>query len=160
MNEKFSFGNYLFKLKNTIVANRLLGILHVIAQICVVVSMLITGFSAFSAGFWAGLGMLLLMIILIPVVSIFVRFWFEMISVLFSINGNIQDIKKGIFGIGGCECGEDCDCEDCDCGEGIDVEFFSEEIEEAPKKKAPAKKWSEAKTRKAGPAAKKPAKKK
>ena len=94
MLKNFSFKNYLFNLKETLVASKLLGILHILTQVVTAISMLCSGFVAFRGGFFAGLGTLILMIILIPVVSVFVRFWFEMIAVLFSINDNLHDLKK------------------------------------------------------------------
>ena len=115
-----------------------MGILHILTQVVVGISMLCSGFVAFRAGFFAGLGTLILMIILIPVVSIFVRFWFEMIAVLFSINDNLRDLKKGFFGME-CGCGEDCDCEDCVCGVEIDEEIIVEEVEIQAEKSAPKK---------------------
>lgn len=68
------------------------------------------------------------MIILFPIASVFIRFWFELISVLFSINSNIQDIK-GVFTDIPEEC---CDEEGC-CG--CCAQEDSEEGEEAPAKK-------------------------
>jgi len=97
MQETFSFGDYLLKLKHTMVANKLLGILHVLTQVIVAVSMLITALTTFKAGFFAGLGMLILMILLIPVASICVRFRFEMLAVRFSINANLTDLKQGLL---------------------------------------------------------------
>jgi hypothetical protein len=148
MSEKCSFKAYLCNLKTTMVASKLLGIFHIIAQIVMVLSMLSYGFSAFAMGFFQGLAILILTIILIPIVSLFVRFWFELISVQFSINGNLTDIKQGLFG--------PCDCEDCDgdCGCEIEIEKV-QEPKPAPKKKAPTKKPVEKK-----PASKKSTKKK
>ena len=109
MRKQFSFKSYAFNLKDTMVADKLLGIFHVIVQVLTALSLLISGFAAFQWGFFHGLGTLILMIVLIPIASVLVRFWFEMIAVLFSINGNLFDIKKEMCGA--------CTCEDCDCEE-------------------------------------------
>lgn len=150
MSEKFSFKAYLCNLKTTMVANKLLGVFHIIAQAIMVISMISSGLAAFRMGFFPGLGTLVLIIILIPIVSLFVRFWFELISVLFSINGNLTDIKQGLLGPCDCEdCDGDCDG-DCDCN--IEIE---EEVEDIAEVKKSPKKPS---TSKSTP--KKPAKKK
>jgi hypothetical protein len=115
------------------VASTLLGVFHIIAQVVMVISMLSSGFAAFAFGFFPGIGGLILMVILIPIVSLFIRFWFEMIAVIFSINGNLTDIKQGFFGP--CSC-DDCDGE-CDCEMEIEEE---QPIKKPAPKKAPAKK--------------------
>ncbi|MDD2537173.1 MAG: DUF4282 domain-containing protein [Candidatus Absconditabacteria bacterium] len=145
MIKNFSFIDYFFKLKETVVADKLLGILHIIAQAGAALGMLSSGLAAFAYSPLYGIGILLLMIILFPIASVFIRFWFELISVLFSINTNIQEIK-GVFtdtpeecceGEG--ECCSGCASEKAESEEGAEAPAKKETKKSAPKK-APTKK--------------------
>ena len=107
MLKNFSLKDYLFNLKNTMVANTFLGILHILAQVVVAISMLISAFGLlFYQGFVGFLGFIALLV-LIPLASMFTRFWFECLAVIFSINNNLGDMKNALTG--GCPC-DGCEC--------------------------------------------------
>ena len=38
----------------------------------------------------------LIMLVFIPVVSVFIRLWFEFLGVMFSINNNTKEIKESL----------------------------------------------------------------
>jgi phosphate/sulfate permease len=107
----------------------------------------------FQVSTWQGILAIILTVILVPLVSLVVRFFFELLMVPFAISKNLAKIKKELFGC--------CECEGC-CGEeeveGFDVEDLiavAEPVVVTPVKKAPVKKTPVKK-----PVAKKPAPKK
>ena len=73
------------------VANKLLWILHVITQVFFIAVMLIAVLKSFV--FWS-VAEWLIMLVFIPVVSVFIRLWFEFLGVLFCINNNTKEIKE------------------------------------------------------------------
>ena len=73
------------------VANKLLGILHVITQVFFIAIMLIAVLK--SLVFW-DIAEGLVMLIFVPVVSVFIRLWYEFLGVMFSINNNTKEIKE------------------------------------------------------------------
>lgn len=73
------------------VANKLLGILHVITQVFFIAIMLIAVLK--SLVFW-NIAEGLIMLIFVPVVSVFIRLWYEFLGVMFSINNNTKEIKE------------------------------------------------------------------
>lgn len=73
------------------VANKLLGILHVITQVFFIGIMLIAVLK--SLVIW-NVAEGLVMLIFIPVASVFIRLWFEFLGVMFSINNNTKEIVQ------------------------------------------------------------------
>lgn len=73
------------------VANKLLWILHVITQVFFIAVMLIAILKSFV--FWS-VAEWLIMLVFVPVVSVFIRLWFEFLGVMFSINNNTKEIKE------------------------------------------------------------------
>ena len=73
------------------VANKLLWILHVITQVFFIIVLLIAVLK--SLVFW-DVAEGLIMLIFIPVISVFIRLWFEFLWVMFSINNNAKEIKE------------------------------------------------------------------
>ena len=76
------------------VANKLLWVLHVITQVFFIAIMLIAILKSFV--FW-NVAEGLVMLIFIPVVSVFIRLWFEFLGVMFSINNNTKEIKESLM---------------------------------------------------------------
>ena len=89
--KKFNLKDYCFNLFDTMVANKLLWILHVITQVFFIAIMLIAVLK--SLVFW-NVAEGLIMLIFIPVVSVFIRLWYEFLWVMFSINNNTKEIKE------------------------------------------------------------------
>lgn len=75
------------------VANKLLWILHVITQVFFIIVLLIAVLK--SLVFW-DVAEGLIMLIFIPVISVFIRLWFEFLWVMFSINNNAKEIKESL----------------------------------------------------------------
>lgn len=75
------------------VANKLLWILHVITQVFFIVVLLIAVLK--SLVFW-DVAEGLIMLIFIPVISVFIRLRFEFLWVMFSINNNAKEIKESL----------------------------------------------------------------
>ena len=73
------------------VANKLLWILHVITQVFFIAVMLIAILKSFV--FWS-VAEWFIMLVFVPVVSVFIRLWFEFLWVMFSINNNTKEIKE------------------------------------------------------------------
>jgi len=73
------------------VANKLLWILHVITQVFFIVIMIIAILKSFV--YWS-VAEWLIMLIFIPIVSVFIRLWFEFLGVMFSINNNTKEIME------------------------------------------------------------------
>lgn len=89
--KNFKLKDYCFNLFDTMVANKLLWILHVITQvffIAIMVIAILKSFVYWSAAEW------LIMLIFIPIVSVFIRLWFEFLGVMFSINNNTKEIME------------------------------------------------------------------
>ena len=82
------------------VANKLLWVLHVITQVFFIAVMLIAVLK--SLVFW-DIAEGLVMLIFIPVVSVFIRLWFEFLGVMFSINNNTKEIKESLAKFGKAE---------------------------------------------------------
>lgn len=91
--KKFNLKDYCFNLFDTMVANKLLWVLHVITQVFFIAIMLIAILKSFV--FW-DVAEGLVMLIFIPVVSVFIRLWFEFLGVMFSINNNTKEIKESL----------------------------------------------------------------
>lgn len=91
--KKFNLKDYCFNLFDTMVANKLLWVLHVITQVFFIAIMLIAILKSFV--FW-DVAEGLIMLIFIPVVSVFIRLWFEFLGVMFSINNNTKEIKESL----------------------------------------------------------------
>ena len=89
--KNFNLKDYCFNLFDTMVANKLLWILHVITQVFFIAVMLIAILKSFV--FW-DVTEWLVMLIFLPVVSVFIRLWFEFLGVMFSINNNTKEIKE------------------------------------------------------------------
>jgi hypothetical protein len=142
MEKKCSLRGYLFKLKHIIVAPKLLGIFHLLTQIGMVCGAVVAVVDFFHTSLWQGLLSLVLAIIGIPLLSVLIRFYFELLTTPFAISKNLEKIRKGLFDF-------DCECDGC-CGEHGEEVFDLDEIvldptpvKPAPKKavaKAPAKK--------------------
>ena len=92
--KKFNLKDYCFNLFDTMVANKLLWVLHVITQVFFIAIMLIAILKSFV--FW-NVAEGLVMLIFIPVVSVFIRLWFEFLGVMFSINNNTKEIKESLM---------------------------------------------------------------
>ncbi len=92
--KKFNLKDYCFNLFDTMVANKLLWVLHVISQVFFIAIMLIAILKSFV--FW-DVAEWLVMLIFIPVVSVFIRLWFEFLGVMFSINNNTKEIKESLM---------------------------------------------------------------
>lgn len=89
--KNFNLKGYCFNIFDTMVANKLLWILHVITQVFFIVIMLIAVLKSFV--FWS-VAEGLIMLVFIPVVSVFIRLWYEFLWVMFSINNNAKEIKE------------------------------------------------------------------
>ena len=89
--KNFNLKDYCFNLFDTMVANKLLWILHVIKQVFFIAVMLIAILKSFVFG---NVAEWLVMLIFLPVVSVFIRLWFEFLWVMFSINNNTKEIKE------------------------------------------------------------------
>ena len=89
--KNFNLKDYCFNLFDTMVANKLLWILHVITQVFFIAIMLIAVLK--SLVFW-DIAEGLIMLIFVPVVSVFIRLWYEFLGVMFSINNNTKEIKE------------------------------------------------------------------
>ena len=92
--KNFNLKDYCFNLFDTMVANKLLWVLHVITQVFFIAIMLIAILKSFV--FW-NVAEGLVMLIFIPVVSVFIRLWFEFLGVMFSINNNTKKIKESLM---------------------------------------------------------------
>ena len=92
--KNFNLKDYCFNLFDTMVANKLLWVLHVITQVFFIAIMLIAILKSFV--FW-DVAEGLVMLIFIPVVSVFIRLWFEFLGVMFSINNNTKEIKESLM---------------------------------------------------------------
>ena len=92
--KNFNLKDYCFNLFDTMVANKLLWILHVITQVFFIAIMLIAVLK--SLVFW-DIAEGLIMLIFIPVVSVFIRLWYEFLGVMFSINNNTKEIKEHLL---------------------------------------------------------------
>ena len=89
--KNFKLKDYCFNLFDTMVANKLLWILHVITQVFFIVIMIIAILKSFV--YWS-VAEWLIMLIFIPIVSVFIRLWFEFLGVMFSINNNTKEIME------------------------------------------------------------------
>ena len=92
--KNFNLKDYCFNLFDTMVANKLLWVLHVITQVFFIAIMLIAILKSFV--FW-NVAEGLVMLIFIPVVSVFIRLRFEFLGVMFSINNNTKEIKESLM---------------------------------------------------------------
>ena len=91
--KNFNLKDYCFNIFDTMVANKLLWILHVITQAFIIVVMLIAVLKSLVFG---DVAEGLIMLVFIPVVSVFIRLWFEFLGVMFSINNNTKEIKESL----------------------------------------------------------------
>lgn len=89
--KNFNLKDYCFNLFDTMVANKLLWVLHVITQVLIVACMLIAVLKCLV--FW-DIAEWLIMLIFVPIVSVFIRLWFEFFGVMFSINNNTREIVQ------------------------------------------------------------------
>ncbi len=92
--KNFNLKDYCFNLFDTMVANKLLWVLHVITQVLIVACMLIAVLKCLV--FW-DVAEWLIMLIFVPIVSVFIRLWFEFLGVMFSINNNTKEIKESLM---------------------------------------------------------------
>ena len=67
--------------------------MHVITQAFIIVVMLIAVLKSLVFG---DVAEGLIMLVFIPVVSVFIRLWFEFLGVMFSINNNTKEIKESL----------------------------------------------------------------
>lgn len=122
MHKKAGLGKYLFSLKHIMVAPKLLSVLHTIAQACILITALVILIAAVKNGIMYGVLALFGCIVWVPIASLFVRAYFELIMVPFSLAKNVRKIKKWLFG---CECDGGC------CGDEMDMTDFSPDMLEA-----------------------------
>ena len=92
--KNFNLKDYCFNIFDTMVANKLLWLLHVITQVFFIVVMLIAVLK--SLVFW-DVAEGLIMLVFIPIMSVFIRLWFEFLGVMFSINNNTKEIKESLM---------------------------------------------------------------
>ena len=79
-----TFARYLF-----IIMCALIGIVGIIG-------VLFGLYSMFAVGFFSGVSMILTGVITSVVMIVAMRFWFEMVLVIFSVNDAVQDIRLSI----------------------------------------------------------------
>lgn len=91
--KNFNLKDYCFNLFDTMVANKLLWILHFITQVFFIAIMLIAVLK--SLIFW-DIAEGIIMLICVPIASVFIRLWFEFLGVMFSINNNAREIKENL----------------------------------------------------------------
>lgn len=112
----FSFKDYFMNLSNTLVADKMLNIIHLICQISVIWFL----FLLFLREMWwyfMDISDWILILICIPVYSILIRLVFEFIGSIFAIKRNSDIIANSFEWMLDCDCWECCEecCDDCDC---------------------------------------------
>lgn len=96
MKKKYSLTSYLFKLKKSIIAPKLISVLHGLSQIALLAFALFFIFSQMQKGEGNYYAIIVIIagMILLPLASFLVRAWFELVMVPFAISKNVHKIKK------------------------------------------------------------------